>query len=101
MKLLLITAIEEFEKNVKEILVHSGVSAFSYSPVKGYKSDEKQISLENWFASQISETDSLLFTAFVPEENVDKVYHYVEKFNQKQEFLSRIHLSTLNIEKSV
>ena len=74
-QLLLITAIEEFEENVKEILVHSGVSAFSYSPVKGYKSDEKQISLENWFASQISETDSLLFTAFVPEENVDKVYH--------------------------
>lgn len=101
MKLLLITAVEEFEKNVKEILVHAGVSAFSYTSVKGYKSQGKQISLESWFATQVRESDSLLFTVFVPDENVEKVYHYIEKFNQKREFFSRIHLASLDIEKSI
>lgn len=101
MKLLLITAVEEFEKNVKEILVHAGVSAFSYTSVKGYKSEGGLISLENWFAAQVTESDSLLFTVFVPDENVEKVFHYVEKFNQKREFFSRIHLSSLDIENSI
>jgi hypothetical protein len=42
MKLLLITTIKEFEKNVKDLL-HSGVSVFSYTAVKGYKADQKQL----------------------------------------------------------
>ena len=33
MKLLLITTIKEFEKNVKNLLVNSGVSVFSYTAV--------------------------------------------------------------------
>ncbi|WP_370476734.1 hypothetical protein [Tamlana flava] len=100
MKLILITAIEEFEKDVKKILSHSGVKSFSYQEVKGHKNDSDG-TIDNWFASGHNEFNSLLFTVFVACECVEDIYKRVEKFNAKQESLSKIHLATLEISKSI
>ena len=100
MKLLLITTIKEFEKNVKDLLVHSGVSVFSYTAVKGYKADQKA-TVDNWFAAEITESNSLMFMAFVEDEKMDEVCGKVKNFNAKQEFQSKVHVATLNIEKSI
>ena len=62
MKLLLITAIEEFEKDVINILKNSGVKAFSYQSVKGFKNDKNE--MKNWFGKDDIAVDSLLFTVF-------------------------------------
>lgn len=99
MKLLLITAIEEFEKEVKNILKHSGVKVFSYQSVKGYKNTKKE--LENWFSLDNIEIDSLLFTVFIESEYVDEIYKSVEEFNSKQVTLSHIHIATVQLEKSI
>ena len=101
MKLLLITTIKEFEKNVKDLLVHSGVSVFSYTAVKGYKAEGKEASADNWFASDVTESNSLMFMAFVEEDRIDHIYTKVSTFNSKQEFQSKIHIATLEIEKSI
>ena len=101
MKLLLITTIKEFEKNVKDLLVHSGVSVFSYTTVKGYKAEGKEASADNWFASDVTESKSLMFMAFVADEKMDEVCGKVKNFNAKQEFQSKVHVVTLNIEKSI
>ena len=101
MKLLLITTIKEFEKNVKDLLVHSGVSVFSYTAVKGYKAEGKEASADNWFAAEITESKSLMFMAFVEDEKMDEVCGKVKNFNAKQEFQSKVHVVTLNIEKSI
>ena len=100
MKLLLITTIKEFEKNVKNLLVNSGVSVFSYTAVKGYKADQKA-TVDNWFAAEITESNSLMFMAFVEDEKMDEVCGKVKNFNAKQEFQSKVHVVTLNIEKSI
>ena len=101
MKLLLITTIKEFEKNVKDLLVHSGVSVFSYTAVKGYNAEGKEASADNWFASDVTESNSLMFMAFVEDEKMDEVCGKVKNFNAKQEFQSKVHVATLNIEKSI
>ena len=62
MKLLLITAIEEFEKDVINILKNSGVKAFSYQSVKGFKNDRNE--MKNWFGKDDIAVDSLLITVF-------------------------------------
>ncbi|TXF78991.1 hypothetical protein [Chryseobacterium sp.] len=99
MKLLLITAVEEFGKEVKNILKHSGVKSFSYQSVKGCKNngDER----ENWFAKDHLSVDSLLFTVFMEDEFADEIYKSVEDFNSKQETFSHIHIATLPLEKSI
>lgn len=99
MKLLIIIAIKEFEKNVKQILKKSGVEIFSYRNVTGYKDITEESIENNWFASEMNENESVMFYAFVKEENVDIIFESVNTFNATQKTLSNIHIAVLNIEK--
>ena len=77
-----------------------GVKSFSYKEVTGYKDIFEEAIESNWFASEINETESILFYAFVKKENVELLFDLVSSFNEKQETLSHIHVAVLNIEKS-
>ena len=99
MKLLLITSVEEFEKEVKNILKHSGVKAFSYQSVKGFKNNGDE--LENWFSSDNVEINSLLFTVFIESRYVDEIYIRIQDFNSRQKTLSHVHIATVQLEKSI
>lgn len=100
MKLLIITAVAEFDKDVKQILKQADVKTFTYKEVKGYKDLSWEAIESNWFAGEIPETESTLFYVFIKKEKVDTVFDLVEEFNKKQETLSKIHAAVLNIEKS-
>jgi hypothetical protein len=100
MKLLLITAVKEFEKEIKQLLKKASVQSFSYQEVKGFKNSTGEAVESNWFGSEMNETDSILFYAFTAKEKVDALYELVEYFNIEQESLSHIHIAVLNIEKS-
>lgn len=96
MKLLLITAIEEFEKDVINILKNSGVRSFSYQSVKGFKNDKNE--MNNWFGKDDIAIDSLLFTVFSEYNCVDSIYKNINEFNSNQETVSQIHIVTINSE---
>lgn len=100
MKLLLITAIVEFEKEVKQILKKANVKTFTYRTVTGYRDSTEDALESNWFGAEMNETESIMFYAFVEKENVEMVYNAVTEFNSKQETVSHIHTAILNIEKS-
>jgi len=100
MKLLLITAVKEFEKEIKQILKKSEVKSFSYKDVKGFKDSSEDAMEANWFATNMQENESVLFYAFLQKENADKIFDLVAEFNEKQKTASHIHLAMLNIEKS-
>jgi len=100
MKLLLITCIEEFENEIKQILKHSGVKTFSVKSVKGYKNN-LQTSSGNWFGTNDKGIDSLLFTVFAECDCVDEIYTQAEAFNLKQESLSHIHVASVVLEQSL
>jgi nitrogen regulatory protein PII len=100
MKLLLITAVAEFGKEVKQILKNAQVKNYSYQEVVGYRNATQDALNSNWFGTEMNENESIMFYAFVDEENVDLVYDAVTEFNSKQETLSHIHTANINIEKS-
>ncbi len=100
MKLLLITAVSEFEKEVKQILKKAQVKTFSYREVTGYRNTSEDAIESNWFGSEMNENESIMFYAFVPKENVDMVFSAILEFNSNQETLSHIHSAILNIEKT-
>ncbi len=100
MKLLIITAIASFEKDIKEMLKKSEVRSFSYKRVKGYRDLTEESVSNNWFASEMNESESILFYAFVKKENVDLMFSMVDEFNEKQESLSEIHLAAIDIDRS-
>ena len=100
MKLLVITAIREFEIDIKRQLKKAEVNTFSLQYVTGYRDSTEDAVESNWFSSEMNQTQSILFYAFVKKENVDKLFNLVQEFNSKQKTMSKIHLAIINIEKS-
>jgi hypothetical protein len=100
MKLLLITAVNEFEKEIKQLLKKASVQSFSYQNAKGFKNNSGEAVESNWFGSEMNETESILFYAFAEKEKVEDLFELVSDFNKEQESLSHIHIAVLNIEKS-
>lgn len=101
MKLLIITAVKSFKKEIKNILKKAEVKAYSYKDVTGYR-DASELSIqENWFANDMNEGEAIFFYAFVKKENVDLVFDMVTGFNEKQETTSTIHVAVVNIERTI
>jgi nitrogen regulatory protein PII len=100
MKLLIITAVAAFEKDIKKMLQKAEVNSFSFSEVKGFRDNSEEGFEKNWFGSEIHETESFLFYAFVKKENVDRLFDLVSAFNDKQQSQSKVHVAVVNIEKS-
>ena len=99
MKLVVITAIAEFDKEVKKMLKEAKVLSYSYRDVKGYRDSTEDAVETNWFGSEMNETESIVFFAFVEKQNVETLFDLVENFNSKQETLSHIHTAVLSVEK--
>ncbi|RXP53633.1 hypothetical protein EC396_10060 [Lutibacter sp. HS1-25] len=100
MKLLIITAIRGFKKEIKTILKKANVKNYSYKDVIGYRDASELAVNENWFSNEMNEGEAVFFYAFVQKENVDQVFELVKDFNNKQETASNIHLAELNIERT-
>jgi hypothetical protein len=100
MKLLIITAITEFENDIKLMLNKANVKTFTYKKVTGFMEISEKSIQSNWFASDMNETDSILFYAFVKNVNGDLFFDQVSIFNSRLKTQSRIHVAILNIEKS-
>jgi nitrogen regulatory protein PII len=100
MKLLIITAIAAFEENIKQMLKQAEVKTFTYKEVKGHKDISEESIESNWFGSEMNENESILFYAFVKNENVNRLFELVDDCNEKQETMSKIHVAVLNIERS-
>lgn len=100
MKLLIITAVIDFENEIKQMLKKAHVKTFTYKEVKGFTDLSEEAIESNWFATDMNETESILFYAFVKKENIDSLFDLVNDFNGKQETKSNIHIAVLNIEKS-
>ncbi|VAW25784.1 hypothetical protein MNBD_BACTEROID04-812 [hydrothermal vent metagenome] len=100
MKLILITAVKEFEKDIIRILKNSDITIFSYNEIIGYRNIPREANIDNWFPGERKENKSVMFYAFVKKEETDELFERIKVFNEKQESLSKIHISILNIEKS-
>jgi nitrogen regulatory protein PII len=100
MKLVIITAIQEFEAAIKKQLKAAEVTTFSFKNVSGYRDSTEDALETNWFSSEMNITQSILFYAFVKKENVGKLFKSIAEFNAQQETLSKIHLAVVNVEQS-
>lgn len=99
MKLVLITAIAEFEKDVKKMLKEAKVKSYSYRDVKGFRDASEESMESNWFGSEMNETDSVVFYAFIFQQNLDILFDEVTQFNKNQETISKVHLAVFSVEK--
>ncbi|WP_291117127.1 hypothetical protein [Flavobacterium sp. UBA6135] len=100
MKLLIITAVQEFGLEVKKQLKENGVQTYSYREVTGFRDSTMDAVETNWFATEMNETTSLLFFAFVTEQQTESILLELNRFNLTCEVHSKIHASIVPIEKT-
>jgi len=84
MKLLIITAIKEFENNVKLLLKKAEVKNFTFRSVTGFRDSTEDAIESNWFSNEMNQTDSILIYAFIKKDNVDLLFDLTNDFNTKQ-----------------
>ena len=101
MKLLVLTAVKYYEKEIKRILKKSGVKNYTYKDAVGYRDMGNSAVQENWFANDMHEGMSIVFFAFVNDDSIDAVFDKVKEFNDDAESFSHIHVAALPIERSI
>jgi nitrogen regulatory protein PII len=99
MKLVLITAIAEFEQDVKKMLKEAKVKSYTYKDVKGFRDASEEGVETNWFGTEMNEIDSVVFYAFLPKQNIDALFDEVTEFNKQQKSISKVHLAVFSVEK--
>lgn len=101
MKFLVITAISEYETDVKHILKKCKVETFSFHELTGYKNHSPADSLPHWFAGDERQaTASVMFYVFASSEKAENIFKEINKANAAQEFKSKIHIVSLNVEQT-
>ncbi len=99
MKLLVITAVAEFTSDIKQLLKEAGINSFSYREVTGHSGQATGSPFDNWFGSNVTDADSILFYAFAENLVAEKAFEHFSKYNNQLESKSVIHLASINIDK--
>lgn len=102
MKLLIVTVVDQFEKEVLQLFKKSRIESFSSSDIEGYKNGASSFLMNaSWFPSQKGGADSSMFFSFTEEENIDLFFGLVEQFNENLETNNPIHAVVVPIERSI
>lgn len=99
MKLVIITAIADFEREIKKMLKESKVKSYSYKDVKGFRDASEEDVETNWFGSELKETESIVFYAFILQQHLDVLFDAINAFNKVQTSVSKVHVAVIPVEK--
>ncbi|MGF1557859.1 MAG: hypothetical protein ACFCUL_02120 [Flavobacteriaceae bacterium] len=100
MKLLIVTVVEQFEKDVLRLFKSANIESFSGSDIDGYKNTPAMVRAA-WFPGQKSGVESGLFFSFTEEENIDVLFSEIEKFNKNLETNNPIRAVVVPIERAI
>ncbi len=64
MKLVIVTAVEEFQKEVLKLFKKANIQNFSSSDIDGYKNGAPILMASSWFAGEKTGNESHLFFSF-------------------------------------
>ena len=101
MKLVLVTAVERFHKDVIKLFKKAGIENFSESDIDGYKNNHALIMSTNWFGAENASNESTMFFSFTEEEQIERLFHLIAEFNSKIETNNPIRGVVLPIEKYI
>ena len=99
MKLVMVTAVEQFHNDILQIFNKADIRNFSESEIEGYKKAPTILSSSNWFASEKSGTNSIMLFSFTEEDKIDILFNLLEEFNSNMETNNPVKAVVLPIEK--
>lgn len=101
MKLVIVTAVEEFQKDILKLFKQAHIENFSSSDIDGYKNGSSILMASNWFSGEKVGNESSMFFSFTDEENIDALFSLIKEFNNKLETNNPIKAIVVPIEKFI
>lgn len=81
MKMVIVTAVEEYTDRVLELLRAAGIESFSGSAVEGYKNLPPVLFNRSWFPSEKGGARASLFFSYIDAEKVGRLFALIKEFN--------------------
>ncbi len=101
MKLLIVTVVAEFEKDILRLFKKAKIESFSESQIDGYKTSTPLVRTASWFPSEKGGIESSLFFSFTEDENITTLFELIKTFNKNLETNNPIKAVVVPIEKSI
>jgi hypothetical protein len=101
MKLVIVTAVEEFQKDVLRLFKNANIENFSSSGIDGHKSSSALLMASNWFSGEKGGNESSLFFSFTEDENIDLLFKIIKEFNANLETNNPLKAIVVPIEKYI
>lgn len=101
MKLVIVTAVEEFQKDILKLFKKAHIENFSSSDIDGYKNGSSVLLASNWFSGEKSGNESSLFFSFTEEENINALFDLIKEFNYNLETNNPVKAVVVPIEKFI
>ena len=101
MKLVIVTAVEEFHNDILKLFKKAKIENFSESEIDGYKSSNGYLVSPNWFGGTKGGNESNMFFSYTEETQIDALFELIKEFNTHLETNNPIRAVVLPIEKSI
>ena len=101
MKLVIVTAVEEFHQEIIKLFKKANIENFSESDIDGHKNTTSVLVASSWFSGQKSSNESILFFSFTEDKNIEDLFSLVQEFNQNLETNNPIKAVVVPIEKFI
>lgn len=101
MKLLILTTVAAFEKDVLKLFKDSKIDAFSTSEIDGYKNNPNFIAMQSWFPATHNGNESLMFFTFTTDDKIKIFFKLAQKFNENITTSNRLRAVVVPIEKYI
>lgn len=101
MKLLIVTVVEEYEKEILRLFKKANIESYSGSDIDGYKNAASMLRTASWFPSEKGGVESSMFFSFTEEDKIDALFALIKKFNEELETNNPIKAVVVPIEKSI
>ena len=100
MKLLVITSLKEYQKNVSQIMDLAGIPVFSVTETIGFKDHHKPNLLDSWFGAASDQFDSIFLFSFTEAMKAEQALSLVTKYNADSKSDFPIRAFILPVEKT-
>jgi len=101
MKLVIVTVVDQFHKDVIKLFEKAEIDSFSESDIDGYKSGSSLLMASNWFSGAKGANESNIFFSFTDEEYIDTLFKLIKEFNTNLETNNPIKAIVVPIEKYI
>ncbi|MEJ2113093.1 MAG: hypothetical protein P8X62_05155 [Flavobacteriaceae bacterium] len=101
MKLVIVTVVEEFHKEVQLLFKRAKIESFSSSDIDGFKNNTSLLVSSNWFVSDKRGNESVMFFSFTDEEHIESLFDLIKEFNSNLETNNPVKAIVVPIEKYI